>query len=364
MTRSMTAFTRREIKTGWGILSWEIRTVNHRFLEIHARLPDDMRVLETAVRQKINHRLNRGKVDCMLRFHPVANAQHTSLTLNKELIKLILTANKEVQDMMADQPAQLGALDILRWPGVIQVVETDLDKLQNEALKLLDDSLDELCINRQREGAKMNEIILQRCDAIRGQVELVKRRLPEIVINQKQKLISRLQDLKAEMDVSRLEQEMVYIAQKIDIAEELDRLEVHIEEVQRVLQQDEPVGRRLDFLMQELNREANTLGSKSVDTESTRASVEVKVLIEQMREQIQNCSAYRYFVNNELKMRGREAADYVETRHCIRFSFQTRLYHLRPCSRPFFVHFCLLAKDGLLPRTQGCKRAAVSIARF
>ena len=124
MTRSMTAFTRQEVKTGWGVLSWEIRTVNHRFLEIHIRLPDDMRVLETAVRQKINNRLHRGKVDCMMRFQPVANAQHTSLTLNKELIRLILNANREVQDMMADTPAQPGALDILRWPGVIQVVET------------------------------------------------------------------------------------------------------------------------------------------------------------------------------------------------------------------------------------------------
>jgi uncharacterized protein (TIGR00255 family) len=288
MTRSMTAFTRQEIKTGWGVLSWEIRTVNHRFLEIHIRLPDDMRVLETAVRQKINNRLHRGKVDCMMRFQPVANAQHTSLTLNKELIRLILNANREVQDMMADTPAQPGALDILRWPGVIQVVETDLDKLQNEALQLLDTSLEELCTNRQREGVKMNEMILQRCDAIREQVELVKRRLPEIIVNQRQKLISRLQELQSEMDLTRLEQEMVYIAQKIDIAEELDRLDVHIEEVQRVLQQEEPVGRRLDFLMQELNREANTLGSKSVDSQSTRASVEIKVLIEQMREQIQN----------------------------------------------------------------------------
>ena len=288
MTRSMTAFTRQEIQTGWGVLSWEIRTVNHRFLEIHVRLPDDMRVLETAVRQKINNRLNRGKVDCMLRFQPVANAQHTSLTLNKELIRLLLTANKEVQDMMADTPAQLGALDILRWPGVIQVIETDLDQLQNEALLLLDTSLEELCANRQREGVKMNEIILQRCNAICEQVELVKRRLPELIVHQRQKLISRLQELKAEMDMSRLEQEMVYIAQKIDIAEELDRLDVHIKEVQRVLQQEEPVGRRLDFLMQELNREANTLGSKSVDSQSTRASVEIKVLIEQMREQIQN----------------------------------------------------------------------------
>jgi uncharacterized protein (TIGR00255 family) len=288
MTRSMTAFTRQEIKTGWGILSWEMRTVNHRFLEMHVRLPDDMRMLETAVRERINNRLSRGKVDCTLRFQPVANAQHTSLSLNRELIKLLLAANKEVQEMMTEQPAQLGSLDVLRWPGVIQVVETDPDQLQTEALKLLDGCLEELCVNRQREGAKMKEIILQRSDAIREQVELVKQRLPEIFVNQRQKLINRLQELKSELDMSRLEQEMAYIAQKIDVAEELDRLDVHIEEVQRVLQQDEPIGRRLDFLMQELNREANTLGSKSVDSQTTRASVEMKVLIEQMREQIQN----------------------------------------------------------------------------
>jgi len=288
MTRSMTAFTRQEIKTGWGILSWEMRTVNHRFLEIHVRLPEDMRVLETAVREKINSRLNRGKIDCMLRFQAVANADHTNLTLNRELIKLLLKANQEVKGMMAQQPASLNSLDILRWPGVIQVVETDPDQLQNEALKLLDSSLDELCANRQREGGKMNAIIVQRCIAIQEQVEQVKQRLPELIVNQRRKLIDRLQELKSELDMSRLEQEMVYIAQKIDVVEELDRLEVHIEEVQRVLQQDEPVGRRLDFLMQELNREANTLGAKSVDTQTTRASVEIKVLIEQMREQIQN----------------------------------------------------------------------------
>ena len=288
MTRSMTAFTRQEISTGWGALSWEMRSVNHRFLEVQVRLPEDMRVLETAVRDRVNSRLNRGKVDCMLRFKPVANVEHTNLALNKDLVKLLLSANKEVEGMISQQTALPDSLDILRWPGVLQVVETDLDQLQQEALKLLDDCLDELCTNRQREGSKMNEIISLRCSAVLEQVEHVKQRLPEIFINQRRKLIDRLQELKSEMDMSRLEQEMVYVAQKIDVAEELDRLKVHVEEVQRVLQTDEPVGRRLDFLMQELNREANTLGSKSVDTQTTRASVEIKVLIEQMREQIQN----------------------------------------------------------------------------
>jgi len=288
MTRSMTAFTRQEISTGWGVLSWEMRSVNHRYLEVQVRLPEDMRVLESAVRERVNSRLNRGKVDCMLRFKPVANAEHTNLALNKDLVKLLLAANKEVEGMISQQTALLDSLDILRWPGVLQVVETDLDQLQQEALKLLDHCLDELATNRQREGSKMNEIISQRCSAILEQVEHVKQRLPEIFINQRRKLTDRLQELKSEMDMSRLEQEMVYVAQKIDVAEELDRLKVHVEEVQRVLQTDEPVGRRLDFLMQELNREANTLGSKSVDTQTTRASVEIKVLIEQMREQIQN----------------------------------------------------------------------------
>jgi len=287
MTRSMTAFTRQEIKTEWGVLNWELRTVNHRFLEIYVRLPEDMRVLETAVRERIGARLSRGKVDCMLRFEPVANAEHTRLALNKGLIQLLLDASKEVEGMLKN-PGQIRSLDILRWPGVLQVVETDLDQLQNEALKLLDISLDELNLNRQREGKKMNEIIHQRCSAIREQVVHARQRLPEVSENQRRKLLNRLEELKSELDMTRLEQEMAYMAQKIDIAEELDRLEVHVEEVQRVLQQDEPVGRRLDFLMQELNREANTLGSKSADTQTTRASVEMKVLIEQMREQIQN----------------------------------------------------------------------------
>jgi len=287
MTRSMTAFTRQEIKTGWGALSWEMRSVNHRFLEVYVRLPEDMRVLETAVREKITTRLNRGKVDCMLRFQPVADAEHTNLSLNKELIRLLIKANKEVEGML-EQPAVIRSFDILRWPGVLQVVETDLDQLQKEALGLLDICLDELCVNRQREGGKMNEIILQRCTAIREQAVHVRQKLPEIFENQRRKLLDRLQELTSEMDMSRLEQEMIYLAQKMDVAEELDRLDVHVEEVERVLQQDEPVGRRLDFLMQELNREANTLGSKSVDSQTTRASVEMKVLIEQMREQIQN----------------------------------------------------------------------------
>jgi len=288
MTRSMTAFTRQEIRTERGVLSWEVRSVNHRFLEIHVRLPEDMRVLETAIREKINARLNRGKVDCTLRIQPADDAAQANLSLNKELITLLLNARKEIEGMMAEQPAPLSSLDILRWPGVLQVSETDPDRIQKEALKLLDSCLDELNANRQREGGKMNEIILQRCTAIREQAAHVRQKLPELHENQRQKLLDRLRELKSELDNSRLEQEMAYIAQKMDVAEELDRLEVHVEEVQRVLQQDEPIGRRLDFLMQELNREANTLGSKSVDTQTTRASVEMKVLIEQMREQIQN----------------------------------------------------------------------------
>lgn len=286
MTKSMTAFARQERRTPWGVLSAELRTVNHRFLDISMRLPEELRVLEGRVREQLAARLRRGKVECNLKFQPVAGAD-APISLNLDLLKRLLEANNTIENMMAN-PARTPPLDLLKWPGVLELGATNVEALQQEALAVLEDCLEELSQNRQREGAKMKVLIEQRCTALLEQVAAVRQRLPEILENQRQRLRSRVEELKVEVDAARFEQELAYLAQKIDVEEELDRIEVHVEEVRRVLGQDEPVGRRLDFLMQELNREANTLGSKSVDAQTTRAAVEMKVLIEQMREQIQN----------------------------------------------------------------------------
>jgi len=286
MIHSMTAFARREGETPWGVLTWELRTVNHRYLEISPRLPEDLRVLESAVRERINHALQRGKVDCQLRFQSLAQ-QSADFSLNKELISRLTTAAEEV-DSQLQRPAPLNALEILRWPGVIQAPQPDHEQLAAAALLVLDDALQELQAIRAQEGAKLKELILQRCQGVATQADVAAQRLPEVRARLREKLVSRLAELKGELDPVRLEQEMTLLAQRLDVEEELDRLKVHIEEVRRVLGKSGPAGRRLDFLMQELHREANTLGSKSGDVETSRASMEMKVLIEQMREQVQN----------------------------------------------------------------------------
>jgi len=286
MIKSMTAFARRERKTPWGLLSWEMRTVNHRFCDIGLRLPEDLRGLEPVVRERVARRIKRGKVDCALKFQPVTGADN-QIALNEDLLAALLQASRQIENRM-EQSAPASAVDFLKWPGVLQVNNADNEQLLHEAALLLDDCLDELHESRVREGAQMKALIEQRCQAITQQVRQVRAQLPDIMESHRRRLQARVDELKGEVDNARFEQELMFIAQKIDIQEELDRIDVHVDEVRRVLDQDEPVGRRLDFLMQELNREANTLGSKSVDTITTRAAVEMKVLIEQMREQIQN----------------------------------------------------------------------------
>ena len=286
MIKSMTGFARRELNTPHGVLSWELRSVNHRFLDVSLRMPEEFRAVETTVRSRIAEVMRRGKIDGGLRFHPVATSE-TELSLNDSLVKLLLAANDKIEGLM-ENPARPKAMDILRWPGVLEVRETDLEEIQQTAVALFDKALAELVAQRQREGADIQALMVQRRDELGEQVTTVRACLPEILAAQRKRLGDRLAEFRAGLDESRLEQEVAYIAQKIDVQEELDRIDVHLAEVGRVLEQDGPVGRRLDFLMQELNREANTLGSKSVDTRSTRASVEMKVVIEQMREQIQN----------------------------------------------------------------------------
>ncbi len=286
MIRSMTSFARCVSQGDWGNLQLELRSVNHRYLELNLRMPEPLRSLEPKVRERLNRRLGRGKVDCNFHFQP-AESLPDELTINEELVKKLAHASREV-DALLYNPSPVNSLDVLRWPGVMEPAELDEGQLHAEALLLLDQAIDEMQQNRGREGEKLKAIILKRCDAADEVVEAVRTRMPEVLAAVRSRLQERLQEILNEVDAERLEQEMVIAAQKLDVDEEMDRLTTHLNEVRSVLESDKPVGRRLDFLMQELNREANTLGSKSADTETTRASVELKVLIEQMREQVQN----------------------------------------------------------------------------
>ena len=286
MIRSMTAFARQEQQDEFGVLVWELRAVNQRYLELTLRLPDELRALETAVRERATAGLGRGKVECALRYQPTQQSNAPFL-INTTLLQRLLLALRDVETQLP-QPAPVNALDLLRWPGVVEKAELDMQPLQVAALNLFDAALTDLVAMRSREGQRLKELIEQRCTAMVALVQQARRRMPEVLARQRAKLVARLAELAVAAEPGRLEQEMVIQAQKLDIAEEIDRLEAHIDEVQQILGRPEPVGRKLDFLMQELNREANTLGAKSADTETTRISVDLKVLIEQMREQVQN----------------------------------------------------------------------------
>ena len=284
MTASMTAF-QREMESGdWGSATIEIKTVNHRYLEMSIRLPDDLRSLEPVFREEIQNRLSRGKVDCILRLD-LGNTGPESLNLDIALArKLIETAGS----LPIDGPQAINPVDILRWPGVISKELIDVEKLAAPLRSLLNKTLDILVETRRREGEKIKVTLLEKCNAINIQVSQTRTRLPEIIAELKERYKQKAQELVAELDKDRLEQEILYLTQKMDVTEELERLDIHLEEVRRVLDLNEPIGRRLDFLMQELNREANTLASKSVSSDTSNSSIELKVLIEQMREQIQN----------------------------------------------------------------------------
>ncbi len=285
MLRSMTAFARQGAQGDWGELVWELRGVNQRFLEPNLRLPEELRALEPRIRERLAAHLRRGKVECNLRYR----GQVTSgeLTLNHLLAEQLIRLSQQVEALLPAAQS-LSPLDILRWPGVIQSQETSLETVQQIALTTFQQALEELVMGREREGVRIGRFLEERILAMEAVLVRVRARLPEVLVCQRERLSQRLGELLASLNPDRLEQEMLLFAQRVDVAEELDRLAGHLEEVRRVLTQDEVAGRRLDFLMQELNREANTLGSKSVDTETTRAAVDLKVLIEQMREQVQN----------------------------------------------------------------------------
>jgi uncharacterized protein (TIGR00255 family) len=286
MIRSMTAFSRQEGSTENGHLVWELRSVNHRFSEVSLRLPEDVRSLEPTIRELIAKRVKRGKIDASLRYQ-MQTAEEQPLEIDKVLTSKLAHVTREI-DQILYNAAPISALEVLRWPGVLKAPELSTEQLAADTLALLDAALSELLETRAREGEKLKAVIEARCQAIEDQVKIVETRLPEIQQAMRARLEKRLAEIVGELDPARIEQEIVLLANKSDVDEEIERLKAHVSEIRRVLEQDEPVGRRLDFLMQELNREANTLGSKSIHADTTNVSVELKVLIEQMREQIQN----------------------------------------------------------------------------
>ncbi len=282
--RSMTAFASGERATAGGTLGCELRAVNHRFLEIGMRLPDELRALEPALRERIAARVARGKLDLTLRLRTPEGGD--ALQLDPHVLG-------QLSELALDMQARFPALrteftELLQFPGVLQSRSVDPAALQAEAMALLEQVLGEFVVAREREGGKLAVVIGERVDGIARIAAQVRTLMPVIGAGQRQKLEARLADLRQPADPGRLEQELVLWLQKLDVDEELDRLDSHIAEIRRVLKQGEPVGRRLDFLLQEFNREANTLGSKSVDARTSAAAVELKVLIDQVREQIQN----------------------------------------------------------------------------
>lgn len=288
--RSMTAFSRCETLHEGSGLAWEIRSVNHRYLDTSLRLPDSLRSLEPAVRELLRKQLARGKVDCTLQLSNPKATQET-LRINEPLLDQYLEATARINTHLRKREintAAISATELLFRPGVIEQNELDAGKLGEIALELFHKALAEHIAHREREGLELTAVIQQRLDRISELVRQLKPMIPAIVQQQKDKLLAKLTELKAELNPDRLEQEITLLAQRVDVDEELDRLNTHITEVQRAFNDGGSVGRRLDFLMQELNRETNTLSSKSISSETTLIAVDMKVLIEQMREQIQN----------------------------------------------------------------------------
>ena len=286
MTRSMTAFARHDTQQPWGELVWELRSVNHRYMEATVRMPEELRVLEPKVRERLGQTLKRGKVEANLRYR-AAGESSAELSVNLELAKRLADASRKV-DALLYNPSPVNSLELMRWPGVVEQCGADMAPVREQTLALLDEALTTLVATREREGAQLAQLIIERLDGIEQVVANVRERLPEVIAGLRIRLRQRFDELLEQVDPDRLEQELMLFANKVDVDEEMDRLAAHVAETRRVLQGDGAMGRRLDFLMQEMNREANTLGSKSADVATTRASVDLKVLIEQVREQVQN----------------------------------------------------------------------------
>jgi uncharacterized protein (TIGR00255 family) len=286
MIRSMTGFARKEHSAPFGALAWELRTVNHRYLETSLRLPEDLRAAEGEFRQTIAATVRRGKIDAMLYFRPALEAA-AELEINDRLVHSLIERAVGIRHRLGDE-AVINVMDLLRWPGVVRERERDVSPLLDAAHALLREALEAITASRASEGARIAEMLLTRCATIEQITHQVAARLPEVRTRIRAKLLERLQQTGLEPNMDRVEQEIVIVLQKMDVDEELDRLRSHVTEARNVIGSGEPAGRKLDFLMQEFNREANTLSSKSQDAETTRAAVDLKVLIEQMREQVQN----------------------------------------------------------------------------
>jgi uncharacterized protein (TIGR00255 family) len=285
MIRSMTGFARRELVADWGQVAWELRAVNHRYLEISLRVPEELRCAEGQFRQSIGAATKRGKIDATLYFRPAARA--ASLEINRELAQNLLEQARNLSRQYQAASA-LNPIDVLRWPGVMRDTGLDIEPILAASHQLLADALTEFNATRSREGVRLRDFLSQRCTALSELVAAVERRLPEVRARMRARLNEKLAQLAVPTNPERVEQELVLLAQKMDVDEEIERLRGHIEETVKIIGIPEPAGRRLDFLMQEFNREANTLSSKSNDLETTRAAIDMKVLIEQMREQVQN----------------------------------------------------------------------------
>ena len=285
MIYSMTAFAHLEIKKEWGNAVWEIRSVNQRFLETYFRLPEVFRHLEMGLRERLRNSLTRGKVECSLRVE-LAQASNNKIALNNDYAEQVIASLKTLQSIAGE--GEINLVDVLRYPGVVDAQSQDLDQIAQDLLTGFEQILADFIAMRGREGANLQAIIQQRLDSIAEIAQSVQNQMPEVLQWQKDRLQQRFEELNLQLDPQRLEQEMVLTAQRVDVAEELDRLQLHVKETSSILKKGGAVGRKLDFMMQELNRESNTLASKSINANITNSAVELKVLIEQMREQIQN----------------------------------------------------------------------------
>lgn len=286
MITSMTGFARSEVAGPWGTLACELRSVNHRFLEAGFRLPEELRSHEAVLRQKLTRDLKRGKVDCTVHYRASEGAER-SLDVDMDTLARLMERVRQVAGALPSGHT-INVVDLLRWPGVIREERADAEHLRSILDELFGSCLRELMAARSREGGRLRELIDQRCTTLEELVSQVRARLPDVHARVRTRLQERLAELETQIDQDRVEQELVMLLQRLDVAEELDRLSGHIDETRRIIGSAEPAGRRLDFLMQEFNREANTLSSKSQDLETTRVAVDMKVLIEQMREQVQN----------------------------------------------------------------------------
>ncbi len=286
MIYSMTAYARKEVKGDWGSAVWEIRSVNQRYLETYFRMPEQFRALEPVLRERFRKRLARGKVECNLRFE--ANPAATSeLVINEKLAQQVIHAAEKVMKMTGEI-SRINPFQVMQWQGVMETPEQDMDSINKDLLSAFDVAISDFLEARGREGENMKALIEQRLCAISEEVVKVRERMPEILQWQRERILSKFEEASVELDSGRVEQELILLAQKSDVAEELDRLDSHVKETRNILSKGGACGRRLDFMMQEFNRESNTLASKSISTDVTASGVELKVLIEQMREQIQN----------------------------------------------------------------------------